>query len=274
MSRYHINKSVKILAGRTHSYKFHISSKDQVYLFDINVRQTPHRNDDIMIYILDEKNYEKYNHNLQQKNHGIYTSDPTWMTYSIAKIQNIPIYFQTNICGDYYLVLDNTHSSFTDKNIQITGNLAIDNRNKISKSIINTSEQIVVPEIHEKIINVSKELFSNGHYSQAIFDSLKLLEMELKNKSKSQKIGESLANDVLNHENPKIKITDCKTEPEIDEQRGFRYLFAGAFVGIKNPNSHSFIKITDEKIALEYLSFFSMLMRKLDKAKITRRKIN
>ena len=70
------------------------------------------------------------------------------------------------------------------------------------------------------------------------FEACKVLETELQKKSKVRKIGEALVNEALNESDPIVKFNKNKTDVEIDEQRGFRFLFMGTFAGIRNPKAH------------------------------------
>lgn len=122
-------------------------------------------------------------------------------------------------------------------------------------------------KLHAKIISVSETLFQDGHYSQSIFEAVKILEKEIKNKSKiKDKSGVSLVNHVFNKDNPIIKIVEGNESWQVDEREGFRFLFMGTFLGIKNPKSHDNPNLSDSAKALEYLSFLSLLMKRLDES--------
>ncbi|MEA3443042.1 MAG: TIGR02391 family protein [Chloroflexota bacterium] len=60
------------------------------------------------------------------------------------------------------------------------------------------------------------------------------------------------------------------TQSDKDEQEGFKFLFMGAMVGIRNPKAHDNVVQADPYRTLEYLSFASLLMRKIEKGEITR----
>ena len=77
-----------------------------------------------------------------------------------------------------------------------------------------------------------------------------------------------LVNEVLNEKNPIIKFNENKTSAEKDEQEGFRFLFMGTFIGIRNPRAHTNVKLEDRVKASEYLSAISMLLRRLDEAEV------
>jgi len=127
-------------------------------------------------------------------------------------------------------------------------------------------------KLHEKIVKASKKLFDDGHYSQAIFEAVKILEKEIKEKSDvKDKIGVDLVNHVFKKEYPIIKIVEGEEQEHVDEREGFRFLYMGAFLGIKNPKSHSVQNLNEPNKALEYLSFISLLLRRLDEAKKQKR---
>ena len=125
-------------------------------------------------------------------------------------------------------------------------------------------------KLHPKIESVSTDLFHNKHYSQAIFEAIKILEKEIKTKSGIRdKSGVSLINHVFKKESPLIKIVEGDESWQIDEREGFRFLFMGAFLGIKNPKSHDNPELNDPFKAVEYLSFLSLLMKRLDESSIS-----
>ena len=125
--------------------------------------------------------------------------------------------------------------------------------------------------LHPKIVAGCKFLFRDKHYSQAIFESVKIIEKEIKLKTNiADKIGVSLATHVFHTDHPLIKIVEGEEIEHKDEREGFRFLFMGTFLGIKNPKSHSLPKLDDSAKALEYLCFLSLLMKKLDESIVIR----
>ena len=121
--------------------------------------------------------------------------------------------------------------------------------------------------IHSIIIQVSDKLFSNGHYSQAIFEAFKAVNLQVKKKSGLSHLdGKNLMSQAFKLSSPRLRWTDLKTDSDNDEQEGFMFLYMGAIVGIRNPKAHDHIILKDEIIALEYLSFASLLMKRIDEA--------
>ena len=137
------------------------------------------------------------------------------------------------------------------------------------KSVLVTSNSLFSSHLnlHPKIIAATKKLFSDGHYSKAIFDAIIVLEQSIKKKSGvTNKIGVNLMNDVFNYNFPILKLNQGMTQEEKDERQGFMDIFRGTVLGIKNPKSHSIINLTNSSATVEYLAFISMLMRRVDSA--------
>jgi len=124
-------------------------------------------------------------------------------------------------------------------------------------------------DFHPKIKEVSLELFRDKHYSEAVFESVKALNNYVKEKAKitDKDLSDAMAK-VFNENNPIIKLNELKTRSEIDEQRGFKFLFMGAMTGIRNPLGHETYEINDRNRALEYLSFLSLLFRKAEEGEL------
>jgi uncharacterized protein (TIGR02391 family) len=71
---------------------------------------------------------------------------------------------------------------------------------------------------------------------------------------------------------PKIQLTPCSRITEVDEQRGYKFLFAGAAVGLRNPRGHEAEMADDLETCLSHLSFATMLLRRLDREDHERKK--
>jgi uncharacterized protein (TIGR02391 family) len=120
--------------------------------------------------------------------------------------------------------------------------------------------------IHPDIAGVSLKLFDNGHYSQATFEAFKFLDNQVKAISGIEDTGFSLMMNAFNETGPKIKLTDLKTMSDKDEQKGFRYVFAGTMSGVRNPRGHD-NRVDSIDLCLDHLSVASVLLRTLDARK-------
>jgi uncharacterized protein (TIGR02391 family) len=121
--------------------------------------------------------------------------------------------------------------------------------------------------IHPDFPPKVRSLFDDGYFEQAVFEAFKFIEKEVKRVSNvNGKTGYNLMMDAFNETNAKIQLNSLRTESEIDEQRGYKYIFAGAAAGIRNPRGHE-IDIGDTPDeALDYLALASLLLRRLDSA--------
>lgn len=125
-------------------------------------------------------------------------------------------------------------------------------------------------QFHQRVITASKSLFESGHYSQAIFEAFKAVNNFVKEKSGLALDGKDLMAKVFNENTPIIKLNELLTQSDKDEQEGFKFLFMGAMVGIRNPKAHDNVVQTDPYRTLEYLSFASLLMKRTEEGKVVR----
>jgi uncharacterized protein (TIGR02391 family) len=118
-------------------------------------------------------------------------------------------------------------------------------------------------QFHPRVITASKSLFESGHYAQAIFEAFKAVENFVQDKSGLTIFGTNLMESVFNEENPIIKVPEAGHYYK-EVQKGFKHLFVGASQGIRNPKAHKEIIQKDPYITLQYLGFFSFLLKRID----------
>jgi uncharacterized protein (TIGR02391 family) len=147
---------------------------------------------------------------------------------------------------------------------------AFENIARISGSLSNdsdgagaTSHPFDERNIHPDINAVSIKLFDDGHYSQATFEAFKYIDLKVKSLSKVNDSGYKLMMAAFNEANPKIKLTALATSSEIDEQMGYKFMFAGAMSAIRNPRGHE-INVDPIGRCLDHLSLASVLLRRLE----------
>jgi uncharacterized protein (TIGR02391 family) len=117
--------------------------------------------------------------------------------------------------------------------------------------------------IHADIATVSHKLFDDGHFSQATFEAFKYLDNRVKKLSKINDSGFKLMMAAFAESSPKIKLTALSTASEVDEQMGYRFIFAGAMSAIRNPRGHDNL-VDPIDLCLDHLSFASVLLRRLE----------
>jgi len=123
--------------------------------------------------------------------------------------------------------------------------------------------------IHPEIAKVSENLFDDGYYSQATFEAFKLVDHTVSTITSVNKSGYKLMMDVFNEKKPKIRLTDLSNQSEVDEQKGYSFLFAGSVMAIRNPRGH-LVGIPDTiDQCLDYLCIASLFMRRIDNRKVS-----
>ena len=121
--------------------------------------------------------------------------------------------------------------------------------------------------IHPDIEMVAKNLFDDGHYSQATFEAYKYLDKKVQKLSKSRKSGYNLMMQAFSETSPLIKLTELLTTSEKDEQKGYKFIFTGAVLAIRNPRGHEYGLNESPDKCLDHLSLASLLLRRLYEVK-------
>lgn len=144
---------------------------------------------------------------------------------------------------------------------------------KINTESQKTEESIlsnIWPMIHPKVSNVTKKLMLDGHYESAITASTKLLENCIKEicKEKTGKdmSGTPLMQNIFNSKNPVLQFEDINSQSGKDLQEGYRNIFAGVQLGIRNPYSHDADRKPTPYEALHIIIMVSHLMYMADRA--------
>ncbi|MDD4877260.1 MAG: TIGR02391 family protein [Dehalococcoidales bacterium] len=119
-------------------------------------------------------------------------------------------------------------------------------------------------QFHPKVVEVSRKLFEDEHYRDAIYRAFVEVDNFVKNKAKIQLNGKDLMSKVFRLDNPIIKLNPLKTQSDRDEQEGFMLLYMGAMEGIRNPKAHENTIQYDPYRSLKYLSLASLLMETID----------
>lgn len=121
-------------------------------------------------------------------------------------------------------------------------------------------------DLHKDIAYAANDLYRNGHYANAIEDSVKALNNLVRLRSGVETDGTALMETVFSPKKPLLRFNDLKDQSDYDEQKGFMMLFSGAVAGLRNPRAHRLIQ-DDPEQALEFIAFVSLLAKLLERAK-------
>lgn len=123
--------------------------------------------------------------------------------------------------------------------------------------------------LHSALPKAVRELFDDGHYSQATFEAFKFVDKEVQRIAGSSESGFKLMMTVFPESAPLVKLTNCSTVSERDEQKGFQFLFAGSMLAIRNPRGHEYAIHDSPDECLDHLAMASILLRRLEAAGFT-----
>jgi len=147
---------------------------------------------------------------------------------------------------------------------------------QIARSAHRFSEREEIPEtklhpfdirnIHQDLPSKVRKLFDDGHYAEATFEAFKFVDKTVQKYSKHRESGFKLMMAAFDEAKPLVQLTPLKDTSEIDEQKGFRFLFAGGVLAIRNPRGHEVDVRDDPDICLDHLAFASLLLRRLEQA--------
>jgi uncharacterized protein (TIGR02391 family) len=131
---------------------------------------------------------------------------------------------------------------------------------------IDTAHPFETRSIHADLPKIVRDLFDNGHFAQATLEAFKFLDEEVQRVSGNSDYGTGLMMRVFGGNPPTLKLNGGLSLSDKNEQEGFKFLFAGAMQGIRNPRGHASGIVDDPDICLDHLSLASMLLRRLDEA--------
>jgi uncharacterized protein (TIGR02391 family) len=120
--------------------------------------------------------------------------------------------------------------------------------------------------IHEALPPKVKELFDDGHYSEAAFEAFKFVVQTVKTLSGDTRDGKALMLNALGIKNPLIPLNHLANQSETDEQEGYSFLFAGSILAIRNPRAHEHSIDDNPDKCLDHLILASILLRRLEEA--------
>ena len=123
-----------------------------------------------------------------------------------------------------------------------------------------------IRSIHPKLPEDVKKLFDNGHFAQATFEAFKFIDKEVQRHSNINETGQKLMMQAFSDKAPVIKLTNMSNDSEIDEQKGYQFLFAGSVLAIRNSRGHEYGIKDDVDSCLDHLSLASILIRRLEQA--------
>jgi len=120
--------------------------------------------------------------------------------------------------------------------------------------------------IHQDLPPKVRDLFDDGYYPEATFEAFKYLDKTVEKYSGITESGYKLMMTAFSETIPKLPLTPLKTTSDKDEQQGYKFIFVGGVLAIRNPRGHEHSAVDNPDLCLDHLSFVSMLLRRLEQA--------
>lgn len=128
-----------------------------------------------------------------------------------------------------------------------------------------TISEVTTPALHP-MMSAALALVDDGRMSEAVFEALRLVEERVRSLTASDDSGYTLMESVFGARPPQLDIITTTGPAAEDEREGFRLLFIGAMLGLRDPHGTGRAVTATVDETLEYLAVASMLMRRLDRA--------
>ncbi len=120
--------------------------------------------------------------------------------------------------------------------------------------------------VHGAVDRIVRKMFDDGYFAQATFEAYKFLDKEVQRHSGSTKAGRNLMMEAFKESSPLVQLTPLSNTSEVDEQEGYKYLFAGSVIAIRNPRGHEVALPDTPDQCLDHLSLASLLLRRLEQS--------
>ncbi len=120
--------------------------------------------------------------------------------------------------------------------------------------------------MHPDITSLAQKLFDDAHYAQATFEAYKYVDRKVAKLAGLSESGVKLMMKAFSEKSPLIKLTALSTTSENDEQEGYKFIFSGSVMAIRNPRGHEPNMKETPTECLDHLSLASMLLRRIEKS--------
>ena len=136
-----------------------------------------------------------------------------------------------------------------------------------SKQPIGDTTIGILDLLHPAIVTSSHSQFKNGHYRDAVLNSIIAVFDLIRKRTNLDKDGAALVEEALSLTHPKLIISELDSDSGQNEQKGFIQILKGAYQAIRDPKAHSLSSDLDKSKASQYLIFASLLARRIEEAK-------
>jgi len=126
--------------------------------------------------------------------------------------------------------------------------------------------------LHPVVYKNAYRHFQNGDYRDAVLNSIIGVFDLIRQKTGLTNDGVSLIGTALSLDDPYLILSDIDDLSGKNDQKGFSQIFQGAYVGIRDPKSHTLLHNLTREKAAQYLIFASLLARRVEEAKLVKKR--
>lgn len=115
----------------------------------------------------------------------------------------------------------------------------------------------------------TEKLFKDGHHARAVEEAYKFVDNLVKKKANLQGTtltGSKLMQTTFSLGKPLLKLNECVSASEQNEQSGYMQIFSGCMTGIRNPRAHESDWEDTEQRALQLLVLANHLIERVNMA--------
>ncbi|MCR3906960.1 MAG: TIGR02391 family protein [Tenericutes bacterium] len=252
------------------------------YHIVVEVKNKTSKNDSGIISGLDLTNYEDlinqyvipYFSNKDFYVHGKEINKKDIAYIRISKTDKTASQLSTEINRNNYaegvFITYTNEDAVISSQYDITTNVLKEPKERLNPEEVFNYSVSIASTIHPKIKDVSLRKIGNEHYADAVESAFKEINSRLKkiyNHQKDiEKDGRDLMAQIFSDSNPVLKLyNDIDSFNGKNEQEGYRFIFMGSMVAIRNPKAHENQTISKED-AFDRLIFASLLMKKINQA--------
>jgi uncharacterized protein (TIGR02391 family) len=107
--------------------------------------------------------------------------------------------------------------------------------------------------LHPIVQQAGLDLYRNGHYREAVLNSVTAIFDLIRNRTGLKQDGAGLVSEAFALDRARLVLSEIETESGRNDQKGFMQIIQGMYLGIRNPKAHSLQHDVDERKAAEYL---------------------
>lgn len=122
--------------------------------------------------------------------------------------------------------------------------------------------------LHSEIIEHALPKYQDGHYRNAVLDSVIAVFDLIRKRTGLSEDGDELIGKAFSLIRPHLILSEIDSDSGKNDQKGFMQIFKGVYQGVRNPKAHSLSNDLTDIEAAQYLVLASLLARRIEGAQL------